>query len=362
MEPRHRRRGARVHSALPLLALVAVGSHPSPAKTGVSRRPEGLATCDCLWKADAPLGMDRRPHSCEMVRMADTSVLAGGGPPQLCIRNYSEVISDSFRKVGNWPDCADLSKLWESVPARTSWRRFSAFAPCGGLGGRKLFVDVGANIGACTLQMLARPDVLNVVAFEPNPENLFYLTSSVLANKDYAAKLALYPLALGSRRGEFRLWVDRSNPGNSAVGTRVQRRMRRGLARVESTTLDDIFFRESKPPYIHVLKMDAQGSEVQILKGATRLLASGAVGAVKFEFARLWLRWHGEEPIELFSLLHCHGYGIYKDDGGGGLGVPLTRSRLRVLACTEGHYVADFVALGGGGNRSPGQLRRPLAC
>eukprot|EP00966_Prymnesium_polylepis_P181525 4204620-Prymnesium_polylepis.1 len=50
----------------------------------------------------------------------------------------------------------------------------------GRLGGDKLdvVVEVGANIGACTLQLLLHTNA-TVLAFEPSPLNLFHLTESL---------------------------------------------------------------------------------------------------------------------------------------------------------------------------------------
>merc|ERR1740121_681568 len=131
--------------------------------------------------------------------------------------------------------------------------------------------------------MLARPDVSHVVAFEPNPENLFYLTNSILANEDYTKKLSLYPTAVGSKKENCCLFMDPGNPGNTVVGRQAQRRMKREPVRVDTVTLDEVFFSGSKPSYIRLLKVDAQGLELDILRGASKLLHYGAVNAIAFE-------------------------------------------------------------------------------
>eukprot|EP00971_Amphidinium_carterae_P312235 6206097-Amphidinium_carterae.1 len=50
-------------------------------------------------------------------------------------------------------------------------------------------MDIGANIGGCLLQMLARPDVNAALGFEPSASNLFYLTSSLMLNPDIKHKV-----------------------------------------------------------------------------------------------------------------------------------------------------------------------------
>merc|ERR1719316_1225865 len=100
----------------------------------------------------------------------------------MCLRNYSDVVSDQVKANGTWEDCPLLAALWASLPDRS--RQFGAAARRG-----KLYVDIGANIGACLLPMMARPDMKDALAFEPSPRNLFYLTNSILANPEIKKKV-----------------------------------------------------------------------------------------------------------------------------------------------------------------------------
>jgi hypothetical protein len=75
-------------------------------------------------------------------------------------------------------------------------------------------------------------------------------------------------------------------------------------------TLDEIMWSNPSlpPPHIRVLKLDTQGYEVNILKGARRLLAAGAVGVIKTELTRTFLEAQGTSKEELFSILQEYGY------------------------------------------------------
>lgn len=57
-----------------------------------------------------------------------------------CLRPYSDKLSNHVRQEGHWPDCDELPHLWEQSQ---SGKR------------NEIFVDIGANIGSCTLTMLA---------------------------------------------------------------------------------------------------------------------------------------------------------------------------------------------------------------
>jgi len=67
-------------------------------------------------------------------------------------------------------------------------------------------------------------------------------------------------------------------------------------------------------PYIHLMKMDAQGFEVNILHGASKLFASGAVNAVKFELATAWLVKQGTSSAEYLNTYMRYGFQIYDPD------------------------------------------------
>lgn len=71
-------------------------------------------------------------------------------------------VSNSIKRHGSWRDCNMLLVEWEQ--AGRNPQNAARKLP-------DIFLDAGANIGACTLEMLLRTDA-RIVAFEPNPNNL----------------------------------------------------------------------------------------------------------------------------------------------------------------------------------------------
>ena len=43
------------------------------------------------------------------------SMLEAENPPQLCLRDYHDIISDKVKQLGYWPDCLPLEELWTTL-------------------------------------------------------------------------------------------------------------------------------------------------------------------------------------------------------------------------------------------------------
>lgn len=315
-------------------------------------RRVNATVCQHMWSGTQVYGADDG-NKCEMISLAPHWALGGGAPPNMCIRSYPDAVSDVLRLNKRWPDCTALALLWKKLGDAPAAGTSSSFAPCGGKGVKKLFVDAGANIGACTMQMLSRPDVDMVVSFEPNPKNLFYLTSSALQNRGISRKLALFPMGLGEADASHQMFMQPRNAGNTVLDVAVATNPVSDIQPVEAftTTLDEVFFDErGMAPYIHLMKMDTQGFETHIMKGGRRLLASGAINAIHFELAPAWLHGEGTSPAELFSIMESSGYVLHHSEDGitedSDLAPPLSHDDLVRIACTENNVAPrDFIAI-----------------
>lgn len=285
---------------------------------------------DCIppWDGLKSLGQDDGLHcwrqNISRLPSVDSRCQQCGDEPTMCLRRSQDVISDKLRQEHRWSDCEDLSMMWEALPDKSSGNAYDNFVPCEHRnmevwtqeGPEKLFVDVGANIGACFMPMAMRQDVLRAVAFEPHPQNLFYLTSSILMNPSLQTKTLVYPYAAGSNSWHQEpLYEANGDAGNVVVGRPLKLEghdadQKTGIA-VEQR-LDDVFVKKGKPlPYIHVMKLDAEGYEVKILQGASKLLSAGAINAVKFKIATQWLVNQGSNPAELLNILLRNRYQIF---------------------------------------------------
>jgi FkbM family methyltransferase len=134
-------------------------------------------------------------------------------------------------------------------------------------------IDVGANVGQFSVAAAKLfPDV-QVHSFEPLPECVGRL-------QGHARKLGnidVYPLALGESPGEVRFHVNSHTQSSSILRlARAHREAFPGARETESlpiqlTTLDEVMKNTRiRPPCL--LKLDVQGYETRVLRGATESL------------------------------------------------------------------------------------------
>jgi FkbM family methyltransferase len=166
-------------------------------------------------------------------------------------------------------------------------------------------VDVGANVGVTTawLARLAGP-AGRIHAFEPSPDNFAFLT-----RRRWPPHVELVQAAVGAAPGEVALHVSgdlnidhRTYPTEDA----------RAQLRVPQVRLDDAV----AAPSIDFLKLDVQGYEVEVLKGAERLLRDSPGLVAVVEFWPFGLRLAGASAEELLRRLRDAGLTVSWLDGG----------------------------------------------
>lgn len=220
----------------------------------------------------------------------------------------SDHISDQIRSRGHWHDCARLVDVWT---------RNTTAAPQG-----TLFVELGGNIGACTVEMLLRlPRTdLAVAVFEPSDLNLFHLTSTLRAlalsrpELHVERRAVVFPLAVGNTSADVPMYVARNNHGDSVLGVGVPRQGRLRVAHtatrrsVHVRPLDEVFGRAASSATttrgaIRLMKLDVQGYECRALDGARRLFSEQTVQAIVTEVSEPHLAAQGCSPAGMLRRL-----------------------------------------------------------
>ena len=137
-----------------------------------------------------------------------------------------------------------------------------------------VFIDVGVNDGKAVRKMM-KTDHLQIFGFEPNPGQLDGLIREVAASPDLQRRVHLFPAGVGKEPGKLTLNMGKAdNAGSSfAYGHKTDVDAHRYEQReVDVVTLDEKVLPLVDPESMVVLKIDTQGWEMDVLRGASELL------------------------------------------------------------------------------------------
>jgi len=217
-----------------------------------------------------------------------------GKTAQMCVHPFKDIVSGSVRRIGRWKDCDTLTNYWAK----------------GIDNGKSIYVEIGANIGTCVMEMLLSTDA-NIIAFEPHPRNLFCLRSTISKlSSEYQERVTLFPIALGDKKGVSTIYSARGNMGNSVVGTKIRDFDSQVFDEAEQTDihlerLDSVF---STNIDVKLMKIDAQGFECNILEGMGTNIGK-KIQQIKFEWAKKWL--DNQNCTDLLPKFRSFGFVIY---------------------------------------------------
>lgn len=172
---------------------------------------------------------------------------------------------------------------------------------------RPCCIDGGANDGA-TITLLHRCLHRPVIhAFEPNPT----IFASLQANHARTPDLRLVNAGLAEAEGTLTLNCYRNHALNSFLpltaagrGCFAEQESAQPVS-VPVLRIDD-YARANAIERIDLLKIDTQGFELHVLRGAERLFAIGAVGAVLVELDFATLYEAQAAPADVFAFLQRH--------------------------------------------------------
>ncbi|MBR8835801.1 MAG: FkbM family methyltransferase [Stigonema ocellatum SAG 48.90 = DSM 106950] len=134
-------------------------------------------------------------------------------------------------------------------------------------------IDVGANTGdvSAALDFLFRPSL--IIAIEPNPSVIPHLLNRFKEKKN----VEIVEKALSSTTGKTNFYKHEFTPASSIYKIENDYLKKLGLSEantsteVDSITLDEVLLQQNISS-IDLLKIDCQGSELEILKGSKRSL------------------------------------------------------------------------------------------
>ena len=172
-------------------------------------------------------------------------------------------------------------------------------------------IDIGANMGVVSLVAAKKVGPLGkVFAFEPQPDNFQRLTYN--AGLNGFTNVTLIQKGLGNLAGTFPMSKAREdNDGLYKIDGHHNPDM--GVM-VEVVTLDS-FVEEVKPPKIDLIKIDVEGYEPNVIRGAIQTLKKFRP-TLFVEVVDTQLKEFGESAPDLVSLLGQQGYRIVDSESG----------------------------------------------
>lgn len=222
--------------------------------------------------------------------------------------------SHGFRFVARPPEYPFLRGLLQrdcDTPTFEAYRRL--------LRSGNTCVDVGAHVGRYAV-FPARliGDKGRVYALEPNPETYWALRANVALNQ--CDNISVHHLGLAASPGRALLHL--YEPQFSSWSSLHPHAMTRpdGSRSVPSSTVEvtidtlDCFVRRMEIGQIDLLKLDVEGAELEVLSGATELLAGGAVRHICFEISEAPLAASGHTADDVVEFFGHHGFSIYAFD------------------------------------------------
>lgn len=184
------------------------------------------------------------------------------------------------------------------------------------------FIDAGANVGIfTTLAAKLVGPTGRVEAFEPDPFNQEILATNVATNN--FTQVNIHRAALGDAPGTRFLYQSINNTGDHRTWN--DNKEIRPTAPVKVESID-----ESIPDLLRadLMKVDVQGDEVRVLKGAERLIRNSPGMFLAIEYWPYGLTNNGSSPTEFADFVYNY-FVVYVGYPGqqGGL-VPIERAQL----------------------------------
>ncbi len=170
------------------------------------------------------------------------------------------------------------------------------------------YFDLGANIGQYSLYPAKKyGEKVRVYAFEPQGLNYYSLNRNIYLNK-LEKNITAYCVAVSGESGFSQLYIPKFIPGGnrSQFGKEDLKNMKRPASHIQGmfgVTLDDLCEKWGFP-YPNYIKIDVDGIEIAILKGAEKVLRNPALKSITVELGTV------EEQQEAVSLLEQAGFKV----------------------------------------------------
>ena len=169
-------------------------------------------------------------------------------------------------------------------------------------------VDVGANLGGYTNLILQNTKVKEIHIFEPSKKCFGYLKKKFTQNKIYINNKAL------SNTNKINTFYESEVLSQSSLHN-VKNKFNSNLEntdvyKIECVTLDKYFYGRKKNFVIDLLKIDAEGEDLKVLEGASKLLKNRNIRLIKIELLNSFNQKNNSNINEIIFFLNKYNYYI----------------------------------------------------
>ena len=132
-----------------------------------------------------------------------------------------------------------------------------------------IFIDIGGNKGDFALLAASKVgDSGKVLCIEPEPRNCYWIQESIKLNG--CGNIKLFDLALSDHEGKASLYLGQMSGFHTLLGAIHGRNA--GVITVRTETLDGLLA-ELHQGRVDMIKIDVEGAELSVLKGAQQTLS-----------------------------------------------------------------------------------------
>jgi FkbM family methyltransferase len=173
------------------------------------------------------------------------------------------------------------------------------------------FFDIGANVGGITLPILKKNTNVKAYAFEPNPSTLSRLIRNIGLNPEIATRSVIIGSAIGSSLGHqnFGMEFNANNSGTASIRN-SEFTVQPISLRVWCDTIDNLV-EIGAIPTPHVVKIDVEGFELNVVRGAIKTFSKNKVWIVLEHSPYRYNISSEYSPIAVYEELKKIGYNFY---------------------------------------------------
>jgi FkbM family methyltransferase len=155
---------------------------------------------------------------------------------------------------------------------------------------RLIAFDVGARIGDWSRSLVenasGRPGAYEIHAFEPVPESRSALEES-FAQQIRQGEMRVNAIALSDELQTVPIYVPHSKAGTSTLHP-DPRVSYEAVLEAKTSTIDE-YCRENLIDRVDLIKIDTEGNDIRVIRGASEILKRGNVDVLQFEYNFRWI-------------------------------------------------------------------------